>query len=92
MPFYLKAGFEPRNRNKLTSKGFFIKRVKTTITRKWGAVILSGHSYKKIHWEVSYPQIKTLKFKTIDEAKEFMRVSIQRRLSNGYKKIGSKIV
>jgi len=92
MPYYLNTGFEPKNKGKLTSKGFFIKRVDTTISRKWGAIILSGHSHKKIQWEVGYPQIKIEKFKTIEDAKEFMRVSVQRRLSNGYEKIDSKII
>ncbi len=91
MPTYLKAGYEPRNVGKITSRAFFIKRLGCTIHRKWGAVEIGGHSIKTIRWSNGYPATKEDTFKTIDDAKEFMRVSILRRLSNGYDKIPQTI-
>ncbi len=91
MPVYIKVGHEPRNKGLITSKAFFIKRIGTTICRKWGAIKVSGHTYKKLQWEVGYPQVKDEKFKTIEDAQEFMRVAIQRKFSRGYEKIQGTI-
>lgn len=87
MPTYIKVGHEPRNKNKMTSRGFFIRRVGDTVSRKWGAIEVSGHSYKKIHWANGYPMIKSEKFKTVEDAIEFTRIAIQRKFSRGYEKI-----
>ena len=87
MPTYIKVGYEPRNKHKMTSRGFFIRRIGNTVSRKWGAIEVSGHTYKKIHWANGYPMLKLETFKTTKAANEFIRVAIRRKLSRGYEKI-----
>ena len=91
MPTYYKGGYEPRNVRKLTNKGYFVKREGTIIHRRFGAVDLTGHSLKSLRWSKGYPQFKSDNFKTIEEAKEFMRVKILRRINHGYNKIPQQI-
>ncbi len=91
MPTYYKGGIEKRNVGKLTSRGYFIRRAGNVIYRRWGAVELSGHTYKRMIWANGYPVTKEDRFDNIEEASEFMRVHVLRRLSNGYKKIPNVI-
>lgn len=91
MPTYYKGGYEPKNRTKVTSAGYFIKRVGTTVYRRWGAVDLTGHTIKIFKWSVSYPRYAEDDFKTINEAIAFKRSHELRVLRQGYKKISHTI-
>jgi hypothetical protein len=91
MPVYIKVGHEPRNKGLITSRAFFIKRIGTTIHRKWGAIKVAGIRVKKMQWEAGYPQKKDKKCKTIEEAVEFMRKIVARKIAKGYEKIPGTI-
>ena len=91
MPTFIKVGYESRNINSFTSRGYFIKRIKETVTRKWGAITISGHSYKKIKWEKSYPKVAINKFKTIEQAENFARSHILRRFNRNYEQTNMSI-
>jgi hypothetical protein len=87
MPTYICVGHHSGNKGLLTSKGYFIKRLGKVLYRRWGSIKIQGRNQKKISWEVGYPQDNKLVCKSIPDAKEKMRLLIQRRQSNGYHKI-----
>jgi hypothetical protein len=87
MPTYYKGGYEPKNKTKVTSAGYFIKRLGLTIYRRWGAVDLTGHTYKKFKWSKGYPVNKQNTFESVDEARAFMMSHEKRVIRHGYKKI-----
>ncbi len=91
MPTYYKGGYEPKNRTKVTSAGYFIKRIDKTVFRKWGAVDLTAHTYKSFKWHKGYPRIKENPFDTVEEAKAFKRNHVLRILRQGYKMISQTI-
>ena len=87
MPTYYKGGYEPKNKTKVTSAGYFIKIVGTTVYRRWGHVNLTGHVGKTFRWYNGYFAHKENPFDTVKEAKAFMRSHELRVIRQGYKKI-----
>ena len=87
MPTYYKGGYEPKNKTKVTSARYFIKRLGLIIDRRWGSVELTGHTYKKFNWSKGKPATKEDSFETVEEAKAFMLSHEKRVIRQSYQKI-----
>lgn len=91
MPTYIKMGHEPRNKSKLTNKAWLINRRGTVVVVRYGCAELSGHTYKKIHWNKGYPSIVSNDFETIEDAKLYIHQQRLRRENHGYTLTKAKI-
>ena len=70
MPYLIKVGLQPENDTKVTSKGYFISRSKSTVTVKFGNITVSNKRIKKFKWAgPNLPVIKMLDLNDEEAAK-----------------------
>ena len=87
MPQFVQIGRHDGNLGGNTSKGYFLSRSGKSTTVKWGAI----HSVnRKYYWAgKKLPNIRVRKFDTEEEAKQFYKDRLRRRLKEGYKQLRS---
>lgn len=92
MPYLVKVGYEKNNINKVTSKGYFIKREGNLVYTEWGAIDVTGLNKKKITWHKT-TVYKYYKFKSVESAFDFKKKKILSLITEGYNKLspGSRI-
>lgn len=91
MPYFVKVGFEKRNIRKVTSKGYFIKRMKKSIYTEWGAIDVVGLKKRKFSWHKT-TMYQIHEFRTIEEALEFKYKKMRELLISGYDQLPSGLL
>lgn len=89
MPYLIKVGYEITNKNKTTSKAYFLKRSGKKLFISWGAIDVFALRTHKFYWKGKYPQERVEKFYTEKEAKEAKREIINSKLLAGYQRLPS---
>lgn len=91
MPKFLRIGLHQSNVSGYTSKAWWIRRVGSTVFLKWGAVEVHGvGDGRKIHWTVP-PREKTIRCRTVQPAKDYVKDAIARRRSHRYEPLAGSI-
>jgi len=91
MPKFLRIGVHPSNVSGYTSKAWWLRRVGSTIVLKWGAVEVEGvGDARKIYWTLT-PQVKTIRCRTVQRAKDYATSAIARRRSHRYEALADRI-
>jgi len=86
MPYFVKVGYERKNVHLVTSKGYFIKRSRNSISTKWGAIDVIGLKRKKFTWHLSIGT-KTYLFRSINKALEFKKERMELIRRKEYNKL-----
>ena len=85
MPYLIKVGLQPDNDTKVTSKGYFISRSKSTVTVKFGNITVSNKRIKKFKWAgPNLPVIKMLDLNDEEAAKRYLNEKLNIRRRHGY--------
>ena len=85
MPYFIKIGYQPKNKSKTTCKGYFISRKSNVVTTKFGAISVQKTIKKKFYWKgMKLPVVNISKFKSSLDAGEFYKTAIHYKLKNGY--------
>jgi len=91
MPKFLRIGVHQSNVSGYTSKAWWIRRAGTTVLLKWGAVEVDGvGEERRIHWTVP-PREKTIRYRTVQPAKDYVKDAIARRRSHRYEPLAGNI-
>jgi class 3 adenylate cyclase len=91
MPKFLRIGLLQSNVSGYTSKAWWVRRVRSTIFLKWGAVeVLGVGDVRKIYWTLT-PQAKTIRCGTVQRAKDYAKAAIARRRSHRYEPLAGNI-
>ncbi|MEI7872255.1 MAG: adenylate/guanylate cyclase domain-containing protein [Alphaproteobacteria bacterium] len=91
MPKFLRIGIHQSNVSGYTSKAWWIRRAGTTVFLKWGAVDVDGvGDGRKIYWTVP-PREKTIRYRTVQPAKDYVKDAITRRRSHRYEPLAGNI-
>jgi class 3 adenylate cyclase len=92
MPKFLRIGVHQSNVSGYTSKAWSIRRVGTTVFLKWGAVEVQGvGDGRKIYWTMP-PREKTIRCRTVERAKDYMKDAIARRRNHRYAPLSGNIL
>jgi hypothetical protein len=89
MPYLVKVGYEIKNLYGVTSKGYFIKRIGSSVYTEWGAIDVIGLKIKKFAWHKTTAS-KTYKFRSIEKALAYKKNKISFLIKRGYNKLPSK--
>jgi class 3 adenylate cyclase len=91
MPKFLRIGVHQSNVSGYTSKAWWIRRVGSTVFLKWGAVEVHGvGDGRKVYWTVP-PREKTIRCRTVQPAKDYVRNAVARRRSHSYEPLAGNI-
>ena len=91
MPKFLRIGVHQSNVSGYTSKAWWVRRVRSTVFLKWGAVEVHGvGDGRKIYWTLP-PRAKTIRCGTVQRAKDYARTAIARRRSHRYEPLAGNI-
>ena len=91
MPKFLRLGIDQSNVSGYTSKAWWIRRVGSTVFLKWGAVEVEGAGDgRRIYWTVP-PREKTIRCRTVQPAKDYVKDAIARRRSHRYEPLAGSI-
>ncbi|MBX3500528.1 MAG: adenylate/guanylate cyclase domain-containing protein [Alphaproteobacteria bacterium] len=91
MPKFLRIGVHQSNVSGYTSKAWWIRRVGSTVFLKWGAVEVEGAGDgRKVYWTVP-PREKTIRYRTVEPAKDYVRSAIARRRNHRYEPLTGSI-
>ena len=91
MPKFLRIGIHQSNVSGYTSKAWLIRRVGSTVFLKWGAVEVEGAGDgRRVYWTVP-PREKTIRCRTVQPAKDYMKDAIARRRSHRYEPLTGNI-
>lgn len=91
MPKFLRIGIHQLNVSGYTSKAWWIRRVGSTVFLKWGAAEVHGvGDERKVYWTVQ-PREKTIRYGTVQPAKDYVRNAIARRRSHRYEPLAGSI-
>ena len=91
MPKFLRIGVHQKNVSGYTSKAWCIRRVGSTVFLKWGAVEVYGvGDGRRIYWTLR-PRTKTIRFGTVQRAKEYAEAAIARRRNHRYELLAGEI-
>ena len=91
MPKFLRIGVHQSNVSGYTSKAWWIRRVGSTVFLKWGAVEVHGvGDGRKVYWTVP-PREKTIRYRAVQPAKDYVRSAIVRRRSHRYEPLAGQI-
>ncbi len=84
MPKFLRIGVHQSNVSGYTSKAWCIRRVRSTVFLKWGAVEVHGAGDKrKVYWTLP-PRDKTILCRSVDLAENYVKAAIARRRNHRY--------
>jgi hypothetical protein len=89
MPYLVKVGYEKHNLNKVTSKGYFIKRIGKQVYTEWGAIDVTGLKRKRFAWHKT-TACKYYKFRSEELAYDFKKKKINSLREEGYNQLPSK--
>ncbi|HLZ08506.1 MAG TPA: adenylate/guanylate cyclase domain-containing protein, partial [Chloroflexota bacterium] len=79
MPKFLRIGVHQSNVSGYTSKAWWIRRVGSTVTLKWGPVEVDGAGDgRKVYWTVP-PREKAIRCRSVQLAKDYVKNAIARR-------------
>src|ERR1700746_3528576 len=91
MPKFLRIGVHQSNVSGYTSKAWWVRRIGSTVFRKWGAVEVHGvGDRRKIYWTLP-PRAKTIRCGTVQRAKDYARTAIARRRNHRYEPLAGNI-
>ncbi len=91
MPKFLRIGIHKSNVSGYTSKAWWIHRVGTTVSLKWGPVEVDGAGDgRKVYWTVP-PREKSIRCRTVQLAKDYVKNAIARRDSHSYEPLADTI-
>ena len=91
MPKFLRIGVHQLNVSGYTSKAWWVRRVGSTISLKWGAVEVHGvGDGRKIYWTLP-PRARTIRCGTVQRAKDYEKTAIARRRSHRYEPLAGNI-
>ena len=91
MPNFLRVGLHQSNVSGYTSKAWCIRRVRSSIFLKWGAVEVHGvGDGRKVYWTLS-PQAKTIRCGTVQRAGDYAKAAIARRRNHRYEPVTGSI-
>ncbi|MDP1837266.1 MAG: adenylate/guanylate cyclase domain-containing protein [Reyranella sp.] len=91
MPKFLRIGVHQSNVSGYTSKAWCIRRAGSTVHLKWGAVEVHGvGDGREIHWTVP-PREKTIRYRTVQPATDYVKDAIARRRSHRYEPLAGSI-
>lgn len=91
MPYLVKVGYYVQE-DRLTSQGYFIKRMGTRVYTKWGGIYVKSNPTVKFFWKNYSVQNKTHKLSSTDAAKGFMKKKIEFFLKRRFDKLPSGYV
>ena len=84
MPKFLRIGVHQSNVSGYTSKAWCIRRVRSTVFLKWGAVEVHGAGdRRKVYWTLP-PRDKTIPCRTVEQAENYVKSAIARRRNHRY--------
>lgn len=75
MPYLVKVGYYIQE-NRLTSQGYFIKRIGSNVFTCWGGIYVKSNPTVKFFWKNYSVQEKTHKLNSPASAKEFVQKKI----------------
>lgn len=88
MPYLVKVGYYVQE-NRLTSQGYFIKRIGSKVLTRWGGIYVKSNPWIKFFWKnYSVPE-KTHKFSSVEKAKDFQKKKIAYFLGRRFDKLPS---
>jgi len=91
MPKFLRIGVHQSNVSGYTSKAWCVRRVRSTVFLKWGAVeVLGVGEARKICWTLP-PRAKVIRCGTIQRAKDYAKAAIARRRNHRYEPLTGNI-
>src|ERR1700691_6285166 len=91
MPKFLRIGVHQSNVSGYTSKAWCVRRVRSTILLKWGAVEVHGvGDGRKVYWTLP-PRDKTIRCGTVQRAKDYAKSAIARRRNHRYETLTGTI-
>jgi class 3 adenylate cyclase len=91
MPKFLRIGVHQSNVSGYTSKAWCIRRVGSTVFLKWGAVeVLGAGDGRKVYWTLP-PRDKTIRCRTVQQAKDYTHAAIARRRNHRYEPLTGNI-
>jgi len=91
MPYFIKVGYYVQE-NRLTSQGYFIKRIGTKVITRWGGIYIKSNPRIKFFWKNYNVLEKTHRFDSHEKAKEFMMKKIEYFLRRKFDKLPSGYV
>jgi hypothetical protein len=84
MPKFLRIGVHQSNVSGYTSKAWCIRRVRSSVFLKWGAVEVQGAGdSRKVSWTLP-PRDKTINCRTVEQAENYVKAAIARRRNHRY--------
>lgn len=91
MPKFLRIGVHQSNVSGYTSKAWCVRRVRSTVFLKWGAVEVHGvGDERKVYWTLP-PRDKTIRCGTAQRAKDYAKAAIARRRNHRYETLTGNI-
>jgi len=85
MATYFKIAPYNRNLGGITSKGYVITMKPRAVIVKWGSIKSIS---RKFYWAGRrLPQVKTIKFRTTLQAKQYYQEKVKDKISGGYLKM-----
>jgi class 3 adenylate cyclase len=91
MPKFLRIGVHQSNVSGYTSKAWCVRRVRSTVFLKWGAVEVHGvGDGRKICWTLP-PRAKIIRCGTVQRAKDYAKAAIARRRNHRYEPLAGNI-
>jgi class 3 adenylate cyclase len=92
MPKFLRIGVHQANVSGYTSKAWWVRRIGSTVSLKWGAVEVHGvGDARKIYWTLP-PRTKTVRCGTVQRAKDYAKTAIARRRNHRYETLAGNVV
>jgi class 3 adenylate cyclase len=91
MPKFLRIGIHKSNVSGYTSKAWWIRRVGSTVSLKWGPVDVDGAGDRRtVYWTVP-PREKAIRCRTTQLAKDYVKNAVTRRTSHSYEPLAESI-
>lgn len=91
MAKFLRIGVHHSNVSGYTSKAWLVRRVGTKVFLRWGAVEVFGAGHgRRIHWAVP-PRTKVVCCDTKEEAIQYIKRAISRRLGHVYQRLPESV-
>jgi len=92
MPKFLRIGVHHKNVSGYTSKAWWVRRAGAVVILKWGAVNVNGVGRaRKISWSQT-PQHKSVRCRTAQRAREYVRKAIARRVGHQYERLAENVL
>lgn len=88
MPYLVKVGYYVQE-NRLTSQGYYIRRVGSKVITQWSGIYVKSNPTIKLFWKNSRLQSKSYPCGTPKNAKEFMQEKIEYFLKRKFDKLPS---